>query len=67
MKKVCKKCKMFVGGKVCPINDPDCPTVKHNQYATSSQGRINILDANKSEIAKKIEARVKGEYAIKVS
>ncbi len=67
MKRVCKKCKMFVSGKLCPINDPDCPAVKHNQYANSWQGRIYILDANKSEIAKKLNAQVKGEYAIKVS
>ncbi|MBI2667689.1 DNA-directed RNA polymerase subunit E'' [Candidatus Woesearchaeota archaeon] len=67
MKKVCRKCRMFVSGKVCPVNDPDCPTVKQSQYANNWQGRINIIDANKSEIAKKIGAKVKGEYAIKVS
>jgi len=67
MRRVCKKCRMFVEGKVCPVNDPDCPTVKHNQYATSWQGRVNIIDANKSEIAKAINAKVKGEYAIKVN
>lgn len=66
MKRVCKKCRLFIEGKVCPINDPDCPAVKHSQYATSWQGRISIIDANKSEIAKKIGANVKGEYAIKV-
>jgi|TARA_B100001971_G_C17833409_1_gene354926 RNA polymerase subunit RPABC4/transcription elongation factor Spt4 len=66
MKKVCKKCKAFVEGKVCTINDPDCPAVKHNQYATSFQGRVIILDANKSEIAKKVEINIKGEYAIKI-
>jgi|TARA_B100001971_G_C18201828_1_gene545097 RNA polymerase subunit RPABC4/transcription elongation factor Spt4 len=58
-KKVCKKCKMFVEGNVCP----GC---KGNQFSTNWQGRINILDANKSMIAKKIENTVKGEYAIKV-
>jgi RNA polymerase subunit RPABC4/transcription elongation factor Spt4 len=30
------------------------------------QGRLNILDANKSMIAQKIGIKVKGEYAIKV-
>ena len=67
MKRVCKRCRMFVEGKVCPVNDSECPTIKNSQYATSWQGRINILDANKSEMAKKIEAKVKGEYAIKVN
>lgn len=50
---------MFVEGNVCP----GC---KGNQFSTNWQGRINILDANKSMIAKKIENTVKGEYAIKV-
>lgn len=58
-KKVCKKCKLFVEGNQCPI-------CKNNQFSTNWQGRINILDANKSMIAKKIGNTVKGEYAIKV-
>jgi len=57
-KKVCKKCKLFVEGNVCPI-------CKGDQMTTSWQGRINIIDANKSEIAKKIGVEVKGEYCIK--
>ena len=59
VKKACKKCKIFVEGPVCPI-------CKGNQFSTNWQGRINILDVNKSEIAKKIGIPVKGEYAIKV-
>jgi len=58
-KKVCKKCKLFVEGDVCPI-------CKGNQFSTNWQGRLNILDANKSMIAEKIETTTKGEYAIKV-
>ena len=58
-KKVCKKCKLFVVGDVCPV-------CKSNQFSTNWQGRFNVLDANKSMIAKKIEVTVKGEYAIKV-
>ncbi|MFH1642188.1 MAG: transcription elongation factor subunit Spt4 [Nanoarchaeota archaeon] len=58
-KKVCKKCKLFVEGDSCPV-------CKGNQFSTSWQGRLNILDANKSTIAKKLEIKVKGEYAIKV-
>jgi len=57
-KKVCKKCKMFVEGS-------QCPACKSNQFSTVWQGRINVLDANKSSIAKKIGINVKGEYAIK--
>lgn len=58
-KKVCKKCRIFVKGNECPV-------CKGNVFSETWQGRINILDANKSEIAKKIGINVKGEYAIKV-
>lgn len=58
-KKVCKKCKLFVEGSECPV-------CKGNQFSTTWQGRLNILDANKSVIAKKIDVNIKGEYAIKV-
>lgn len=58
-KKVCKKCKYFYEGTTCPA-------CKGNQTAQSWQGRLNVLDANKSEIAKKVGITVKGEYAIKV-
>jgi len=40
---------------------------KGTQFVTNWKGRLYVLDANKSEIAKKIESKVKGEYAIKVS
>ena len=57
-KKVCKKCKVFVEGTACPI-------CKGNQFSINWQGRLHILDANKSAISEKIEIKVKGEYAIK--
>ncbi|MBS3108254.1 DNA-directed RNA polymerase subunit E'' [Candidatus Woesearchaeota archaeon] len=59
MKKVCKKCRIFV-------KENECPICKGNQFSESWQGKINIIDANKSEIAKEIGITVKGEYAIKV-
>lgn len=58
-RKVCKKCKIFVKGGECPL-------CHGNQFSESWQGRINIIDANKSDIAKKINAKAKGEYVIKV-
>ncbi len=58
-KKVCKKCKLFVDG-------PQCPICNGKQFSTNWQGRINILNPEKSDIAKKIEIKVKGEYVIKV-
>ncbi|HII14573.1 MAG TPA: DNA-directed RNA polymerase subunit E'', partial [Nanoarchaeota archaeon] len=35
-------------------------------FTETWKGRITILDAEKSEIAKKVGITVKGEYAIKV-
>ncbi len=58
-KKACKKCKIFVEGNVCPI-------CKSDHFSVSWQGRLHILDANKSFIAQKTSVTVKGEYAIKV-
>jgi len=58
-KKVCKFCKIIVEG-------PTCPICKRNSFSTNWQGQINVLDANKSFIAKKIDTKSKGEYAIKV-
>ena len=59
MKKVCKKCKLFVEGPVCPI-------CKGNQFSENWKGRIYISDPARSEIAQKMGIMVKGEYAIKV-
>jgi len=42
-----------------------CPICKSSTTASSWQGRLNILDANKSKIAEKLNVKVKGEYAIK--
>ena len=58
-KKVCKKCKVFVDGNECPV-------CKGNKFSTNWQGRISILDPEKSSIAKKVGMKAKGEYAIKV-
>ncbi len=58
-RKVCKKCKLFVEGNECPV-------CKGNQFSTNWQGRLAILDANKSIIANKIKIISKGEYAIKL-
>lgn len=58
-KKACKNCKIFVDGDECPI-------CKNSQFTTVWQGRITILNSEKSEIAHKIGINQKGEYAIKV-
>ena len=43
VRKVCKKCLVFVQG-------PECPICKGKQFSNNWQGRITILDANKSKI-----------------
>ncbi|MBM3200584.1 DNA-directed RNA polymerase subunit E'' [Candidatus Woesearchaeota archaeon] len=58
-KKVCKKCKVFVKGNECPL-------CHGNQFTESWQGRVNVINPDKSSIAKKINVKTKGEYAIKV-
>lgn len=57
-KKACKKCKIFVKGSECPI----CKTT---DLTTNWKGRIVIFDTNKSEIAQKLNIKIKGDYAIK--
>ena len=60
-KKACKKCKFLVDKNV-----ENCPACKNNTYATTWKGRIIIVDPVRSIIAQKIDAKIKGEYAIKV-
>ena len=57
--KVCKNCKLFVEGTNCPI-------CKGNQFTNVYQGRLTILDATKSYIAKQMDIKEKGRYAIKI-
>lgn len=58
-KKVCKSCKILVEGEECPL-------CKKNQFSTNFQGVISVVDPNKSEIAKIMGFKAKGDYAIKV-
>jgi len=58
-KKACKNCKIFADDSVCPI-------CKNAVFSTSWQGRLQILDVENSEIAKKVNHPINGEYAIKV-
>jgi len=58
VKKVCRKCKIFVEKDVCPI-------CGGKDFVNSWKGRIAILNLEKSEIAKRIGIKREGEYAIK--
>ena len=59
MRKICKNCKLFVTTEACPI-------CKGTEFSDNFKGRITIIDAENSEIAKKLSIKHKGEYAIKV-
>ena len=56
---ICKKCKLFVSGNECPL-------CHGNDLTDNWKGKIIILDVERSEIAKKLGIKAKGEYAIKV-
>lgn len=43
-----------------------CPLCKTSDLSDSWNGRIFVLDAEKSEIGKSIGIKSKGEYALKV-
>lgn len=58
-KKICKNCKAFMKGDNCPV-------CNSNQFTTSFQGRVMVIDANKSLVAQKLGITVKGEYALKI-
>lgn len=58
-KKYCKNCKALVDGTECHV-------CKSTNFTNSFQGRIFILDSDKSAIGKKIGITDNGEYALKV-
>ena len=58
-RKACRKCRIFVKGTKCPL----CNT---EDLTTNWKGKIIIIDSNKSEVAKNLGIKSKGEYVIKV-
>lgn len=59
MKKACKNCKRILSGTKCPI----CKTSK---VIETWKGKVIIIDAEKSEIAKKLSIKDSGEFAIRI-
>ena len=57
-KKVCKKCRIFVEKDKCPI-------CGNSSFSDNWKGRMNILNHEKSEVAKTLEIKQDGEYTIK--
>lgn len=58
-KQVCKNCKRFTTGKVCPI-------CKSTNLSTSWKGVVSIVNTE-SEIAKVLKIEEPGKYALYVS
>jgi DNA-directed RNA polymerase subunit E" len=57
--KACRICNtIYHAGEICP----KCGA---SEYTDNYKGRIVVLDAEKSEIAKEINLKDKGDYAIK--
>ncbi len=57
-KKVCRNCKRIVEEEICPI-------CKSNQFNSTWQGRISVLDSKSSVVSRKMGIASEGEYAIK--
>jgi len=59
VEKACTKCHLLTTENVCP----NC---RSSSFSTDWSGVVVIIDAEKSEIAKRLGINKKGRYAIKV-
>jgi DNA-directed RNA polymerase subunit E" len=57
--KACKNCRYISNGAVCP----NC---KSTNLSDDWTGLVIIIDPEKSEIAKKMEIKTSGRYAVRV-
>jgi len=57
-KKMCKICKRLVLKDKCPVCQKD-------KLSETWKGRVIVIDASKSEIAKKMKLDSAGEYALR--
>ncbi len=55
--KVCRNCRLFVKGQVCPI-------CNQANFSRSWKGVVYINDPNESEIAKIMGIKAPGKYCI---
>ena len=58
-RRACKICNAVYEGNKCP----KCDSKEHTE---NFKGRVQVLNPEKSEIAKKLNLKNKGEFAIKV-
>ncbi len=60
MEKACKNCRVIIAqGEVCPLCGSSDLTAKWNGY-------VVILNAEKSELAKKLNIGANGTYALNI-
>jgi DNA-directed RNA polymerase subunit E" len=57
--KACRNCKMVSNG-------PICPNCKSSNLSTDWEGLLIIVDIENSEIAKKMNIKIPGKYALRV-
>ena len=58
-RKVCRKCRLIVKGKTCPIcGDSD--------LTATWSGRVDVFEPAASQIAQSMNINVKGKYALRV-
>lgn len=56
-RKACKKCRYITTEALCPV-------CKSEELSSRFSGAAVIFDAENSEIAKKLNVKQKGEYAL---
>jgi len=59
--KACIKCKLLV-----PFNVEECPNCGSREFSEEWEGMVIILDAERSQVAKKLGIEKPGRYAIKL-
>ena len=57
--KACKNCKLIYEGE-------NCPSCGKKEVSDSFKGKVEIIDTEKYELAKKLKVHKKGIYAIKL-
>jgi DNA-directed RNA polymerase subunit E" len=59
MEKACKKCRRVVEGNLCP-------TCKDSQLTSNWKGYVMVINPEDSEIAKKLDIKSPGTYALRL-
>lgn len=60
MVKVCKNCRRLVDENVCPA-------CKDSELTSNWKGYVIIIDPENSEIAKRLDIKAPGRYALRIS